>query len=84
MSATTSAAQPVPSSRRRGRTFRLCRAGLTAGAAALLALELYAIVIKAAGVPMRAGLPGAHTATAVTLESFALAPRPGIEASSRA
>jgi len=47
------------------------RGGLMAGVAALAAVELYAVAIRAAGIPMKAGFIGAHAASPVTLASFA-------------
>jgi hypothetical protein len=39
---------------------------------ALPVIEAYAALTKAAGIPLKAGLPGAHTASQVTAGSFAL------------
>ena len=44
-----------------------------AGAVALVAIELYALVLHAAGMKLRAETLGAHTAKPVTFASFAIA-----------
>jgi hypothetical protein len=72
MSATSTVSEQIGAGKRRRTIPQLVRAALTAGAAALIAIELYAVLIRAAGVPMRAGLPGAQAASPVTLGSFAL------------
>jgi hypothetical protein len=72
VSATTTVSKPFGAEKQTRTIPRLLRSGLTAGAAALIAIELYAVLIRAAGVPMRAGLPGAHAPSPVTLGSFAL------------
>jgi hypothetical protein len=38
---------------------------------ALPVIEAYAALVKAAGIPLKAGLPGTHTAALVTAGSFA-------------
>jgi hypothetical protein len=50
----------------------LLRAGLTAGGAALIAIEAYGALARTLGVPLRAGFPGAHTAQPITSGSLAL------------
>lgn len=44
---------------------------LQATVAGLVAIEVYAVVLHAAGVPLRAGFLGAHTAHPVTYGNFA-------------
>ncbi|MGH2865879.1 MAG: DUF6069 family protein [Solirubrobacteraceae bacterium] len=38
---------------------------------ALIVIEAYAALAKSAGVPLKAGVPGAHTTSTVTAASFA-------------
>lgn len=66
-----SVAHAPSSTSSRGGTRRVLRGGILAGALALPVIEAYAALAKAAGIPLRAGLPGAHTAPAVTAGSFA-------------
>jgi hypothetical protein len=47
------------------------RVGATASVAAAVATELLAAIARAAGVAMRAGNPGAHTATKIAVLGFA-------------
>jgi hypothetical protein len=56
----------------RGRSRRVFLGGVKAGAAALVAIELYALVLHATGVPLRAGALGAHSAKPITYGSFAV------------
>jgi hypothetical protein len=49
----------------------MLRAGATAAITGIAAVEAYAALIKAAGVPMKAGFLGASHASAVTAASFA-------------
>lgn len=72
MSTTSTVEHPLPRARTRAASLSVYRSGLTAGAVALLAILLYAIIVRVAGVPMKAGLPGAHAAQRVTLGSFAV------------
>jgi Family of unknown function (DUF6069) len=51
---------------------RVLIGGLVGGVAATIAVEGYAAVARAAGVPMLAGAPGAHTASPITPDSFAV------------
>jgi hypothetical protein len=53
-------------------TWRIALAGAAGGVAAIAAVEGYAAIGRAAGIPMRAGAPGAHTALPVTAGSFAI------------
>ncbi len=50
---------------------RLATAGLSAALVGIAAVEAYAALVKAAGVPMKAGFLGATHATSVTSGSFA-------------
>jgi Family of unknown function (DUF6069) len=51
---------------------RVCAGCLAAGVAALIGIELYAVVLHIGGVPLRAGFLGARTAKPVTYGSFAV------------
>lgn len=53
-------------------TWRIVLGGAAGWIAATAVVELYAAVGRAAGIPMRAGAPGAHTALPVTPGSFAI------------
>ena len=55
----------------RSGTRRVLRHGALAGVVALPAIETYAALAKAAGIQLKAGLPGTHTAALVTAGSFA-------------
>ena len=68
----TSAAPARSSTSTRPITQNVLRHGVLAGVVALPVIEVYAALAKAAGVPFKAGLPGAHTAAPVTAGSFAL------------
>lgn len=48
------------------------RGGLSAATAALIAIEAYGALARTAGVPLRAGFPGADSAQPVTAASLAL------------
>jgi hypothetical protein len=48
------------------------RCGLLAAAAGLIMIESYGALARAAGIPLRAGFPGAHTAQPITVASLAL------------
>lgn len=72
MSTTSTLQQPVSRDRPRSAISIVLQAGLRAGAVALVVVLAYALIIRAAGVPMKAGLPGAKTAQSVTLASFAV------------
>jgi hypothetical protein len=61
------------SARRHARLRQLFAGTAKAGAVALVAIELYALVLHAAGLKLRAETLGAHTATPVTFASFAIA-----------
>jgi hypothetical protein len=50
----------------------LLRAGLTAGATALIAIEIYGALARTVGVPLRAGFPGAHAAQPITPANLAV------------
>jgi hypothetical protein len=68
---TPSAQTALPAERPVHRTPRIVRSGLVAGAVALVSVEAYAAVARAAGVDFKAGFPGAHAAQAITPASFA-------------
>jgi hypothetical protein len=70
MSITSTAHTPSSTSSRSG-TRRVLRYGALAGMVALPVIEAYAALTKAAGIPLKAGLPGTHTAALVTASSFA-------------
>lgn len=53
-------------------TRRIALGGAAGGIAAIAAVEVYAAIGRAAGIPMRAGAPGAQTALPVTAGSFAI------------
>lgn len=61
-----------PSRRTPGAIRRVLPHGALAGAVALVAIELYAALLKAAGIHLKAGLPGSHAASAVSAASFAI------------
>jgi hypothetical protein len=67
----TSAAHAQSSTSSRSGTRRVLRHGALAGVVALPVIEAYAALAKAAGIPLKAGLPGTHTAALVTAGSFA-------------
>ena len=67
----TSTAHAPASTNSRSATRRVLRHGALAGVVALPVIEAYAALAKAAGIPLKAGLPGTHTATLVTAGSFA-------------
>jgi hypothetical protein len=56
----------------RGSTWRIALAGAAGAIAAIAVVEVYAAIGRAAGISMRAGAPGAHTALPVTPGSFAI------------
>lgn len=66
-----STAHAPSSTSSRGGTRRVLRHGALAGVLALPVIEAYAALVKAAGIPLKAGLPGTHTAALVTAGSFA-------------
>jgi hypothetical protein len=70
---TTISAQPTAQAGPHGRVNLrpLLKAGATAAVAGVAAAEAYAALIRAAGVPMRAGFLGASHASPVTAASFA-------------
>ena len=70
MSITSTAHTPSSTSSRSG-TRRVLRHGALAGVVALPVIEAYAALAKAAGIPLKAGLPETHTAALVTAGSFA-------------
>ncbi len=61
MSITSTAHAPASTSSRSGTRRRVLRHGALAGAVALPVIEAYAALTEAAGIPFKAGLPGAHT-----------------------
>lgn len=70
MSITSAAPDRSTTSSRLG-TRHVVRHGVLAGVLALLVIEVYAGIAKAAGVSFKAGLPGMHTTSLVTAASFA-------------
>lgn len=52
-------------------TVRVWRGAALAAATSVLAVEIYAVIARNAGVPMKAGFLGATTASPVTFASFA-------------
>jgi hypothetical protein len=55
------------------RVLRVSAGGAAGWLAATAAIEAYAAIVRAAGVPMQAGAPGAHTAQHLTAGTFAAA-----------
>ncbi len=72
MSITSTAPARSSSTSSRPSTQNVLRHGVLAGVVALPVIEVYAALTKAAGIPLKAGLPGAHTASPVTAGSFAV------------
>jgi hypothetical protein len=73
MTITTGTTNRHPVRRPTGRGSRhVVLAGAVGGLTATVAVEAYAAIARTAGVPMRAGAPGAHIASAVTPASFAV------------
>ena len=70
MSITSTAHAPASTSSRSG-TRRVLRHGALAAVLVLPVIEAYAALAKAVGIPLKAGLPGTHTAALVTARSFA-------------
>ena len=71
MSITSAAHAPASTSSRSGTRRRVLRHGALAGVVALPVIEAYAALAKTAGIPLKAGLPGTHTAALITAGSFA-------------